>query len=324
MREARLPSFCTKMDFKSKVKNLLEEGLKNNPYNTELLIEEGSIHNALRQYPLAAHAYQQAKKTSPNDKRIDGLLSEIDHISPHYSYGLNEIGMSTDNAYVSDVHSIWDWSSIYYSRDTAYGVATARLNYAFRLHQGTPQYEFDFSPRFNRNIYADLSIAFAKQPAIFPDFSTYGEAYVNIPQFFELSGGAKYAKIAQTFYASYTGSINFYPKGYWISFRPIYFVPKGRVNTSLLYTARARKYLGDTLDSYIGIGVGSGQSPDLADLLSVSFIVIKNNFINASYGFPIFNHQVLVELGAGYQRWQYPTNLIRNLYDGSITFKYRF
>lgn len=31
MREARLPSFCTKMDFKSKVKNLLEEGLKNNP-----------------------------------------------------------------------------------------------------------------------------------------------------------------------------------------------------------------------------------------------------------------------------------------------------
>lgn len=31
MREARLPSFCTKMDFKSKVKNLLEEGLKKNP-----------------------------------------------------------------------------------------------------------------------------------------------------------------------------------------------------------------------------------------------------------------------------------------------------
>ena len=31
MREARLPSFCTKMDFKSKVKELLEQGLKQNP-----------------------------------------------------------------------------------------------------------------------------------------------------------------------------------------------------------------------------------------------------------------------------------------------------
>ncbi|MDR3503593.1 MAG: YaiO family outer membrane beta-barrel protein [Legionella sp.] len=304
--------------------NVIRNGLKSTPYNADLLIKEGMIHDTLRQYSLAARAYQQAKKISPKDKKIDGLLADINSVSPRYAYGLNEIGISSDNAYVSDVHSVWDWSSIYYSRDTIYGVATARVNYASRLHQSTPQYELDFSPRFNRNIYADLSVAFANKPAIFPDIATAGEAYVNIPKFFELSGGAKYAKIAQTFFVTYTNSISFYPKSYWLNFRPYYFVPKGHKNTSLLYTLKARKYFGGNLDHYFGIGAGSGKSPDLADLLTVNFIVIHNKYINASYGFPIFNHHVIAELEAGYQRWKYPSNLVRNLYDGSVAFKYKF
>jgi YaiO family outer membrane protein len=307
-----------------KALSVIRSGLKNNPYNADLLIKAGMIHDTLRQYSLAARAYQQAKKVAPKNKKIDSLLADINSISPHYTYGLNEIGISSDNAYVSDVHSVWDWSSIYYSRDTIYGVATARVNYASRLRQSTPQYELDFSPRFNRNIYANLSVAFASKPAIFPDIATSGEAYVNIPKFFELSGGAKYAKIAQTFFVTYTSSINFYPKSYWFSFRPYYFVPKGHKNTSILYTLRGRKYFGGNLDHYFGVGAGSGKSPDLADLLTVNFIVIQNNYINASYGFPIFNHHVITELQAGYQRWKYPTNLVRNLYDGSVAFKYRF
>lgn len=304
--------------------SVIRKGLKNNPYNTELLIKKGMIHGTLRQYSLAARSYQQAKKNSPKDKKIDGLLADIDSISPRYTYGLNEIGISTDNAYVSDVHSVWNWSSIYYSRDTIYGVATARVNYSSRLNQNAPQYELDFSPRFNRNIYADLSVAFASKPAIFPDVATSGEAYVNIPGFFELSGGAKYAKIAQTFFVTYTSSISFYPQKYWFNFRPYYFVPKGHKNTSILYTLKARRYFGENLDHYFGIGAGSGKSPDLADLLTVNFIVIQNKYINASYGFPILNHHVIAELGVGYQRWNYPTNLVRNLYDGSVAFKYRF
>ncbi|USQ14786.1 YaiO family outer membrane beta-barrel protein [Legionella lytica] len=307
-----------------KALSVIRRGLKSNPYNADLLIKQGMIHDTLRQYSLAARSYQQAKKSSPKDKKIGGLLADINSISPRYAYGLNEIGISSDNAYVSDLHSVWDWSSIYYSRDTIYGVATAKVNYASRLQQKAPQYELDFSPRFNRNIYADLSVAFASKPAIFPDVATSGEAYVNIPKFFELSGGAKYAKIAQTFFVTYTSSISFYPSSYWFNFRPYYFVPKGHKNTSLLYTVKARKYFGGTLDHYFGIGAGSGKSPDLADLLTVNFIVIQNNYINASYGFPIFNHHVITELGAGYQRWKYPSNLVRNLYDGSVAFKYRF
>ncbi|MFJ1267067.1 YaiO family outer membrane beta-barrel protein [Legionella lytica] len=304
--------------------SVVRKGLRTNPYNTELLITQGMIHSTLRQYALAARSYHQAKKNAPKDKKIDGLLADMDSVSPRYNYGLNEIGISTDNAYVSDVHSVWDWSSIYYSRDTIYGVATARVNYASRLNQNAPQYELDFSPRFNRNIYADLSVAFASKPAIFPDVATAGEAYVNIPGFFELSGGAKYAKIAQTFFVTYTSSISFYPQKYWFNFRPYYFVPKGHKNTTILYTLKARRYFGEDLDHYFGMGAGSGKSPDLADLLTVNFIVIQNNYVNASYGFPMFNHHVITELGVGYQRWKYPSPLVRNLYDGSVAFKYRF
>jgi YaiO family outer membrane protein len=302
---------------------LVKKGLKNKPYEIDLLMEAGKIHTILRQYSLAARDYQKIEKFSPQNKKIQGPLAEINSISPRYTYGLNEVGIWSDNAYVSDVHSIWDYSGVYYSRDTSFGRAIARLNYASRFDEDALQYELGFSPRFNRNIYMDLGMGFSNEPAIFPNKFFIGEGYVNVFNFFELSGGGKYAKIAQTYLATYTGSFSIYPGKYWFSFRPYYFVPKGNKNTSILYTLRARRYFG-TDDHYLGLGAGSGRSPDLADLLTVNFFVIKNDYVNINYSFPIFKHHIIVELGAGYQRWQYPFSLVRKLYDGSILFKYRF
>ncbi|MCE3045104.1 YaiO family outer membrane beta-barrel protein [Legionella sp. 16cNR16C] len=302
---------------------LINKGLRTQPRNIDLLLKKGEINTILREYAVAARVYQKVLMLSPDNRGARGMLNEISSISPRYTYGVNEIGIASDNAYVDDLHSIWDWSTLYYSRDTDWGRLGGRINYASRQSLNANQYEIDISPRFNRNIYADLMAAWSDQPALFPDFTGAAEGYVNIPKFFELSAGAKYAQIASTYLSTYTGSFNLYPGSLWLSFRPFYFVPRDSNSKSYLYTGRVRKYF-STDDHYIGLGGGSGHSPDLADLLTVNFLVIKNSFINVNYTFPIFNHHLVVDLSAGYQRWQYPSDLVRRLYDGSLGLRYRF
>ena len=102
-----------------------------------------------------------------------------------------------------------------------------------------------------------------------------------------------------------------------------FFAPKDHSKNSILYTGVIRRYF-DTVDHFLSLGLGSGHSPDLSDLLTVNFIVIRNNYVTLTYEFPIINHHYIVDLGAGYQRWQYPSNLVRNLYNGSVGIKYRF
>lgn len=301
---------------------LIRERLVNEP-STELFIKKGEIHTLLHQYALAVRSYRQAMALGLDNKKGEGLIAEVQEISPRSVYGVNEIGVWTDNSYVSDVHSIWDYSTLYYKRDTDFGSAVAKINYASRLHNNANQYEIDFSPRFNRNVYMDLATAYSNKPEIFPNFMMAAEGYVNIPNFFELSAGGKYSKIKQTYFATYTSSLNLYPGNYWISFRPYYFVPRNSALSSLLYTANVRRYLSND-DHFIGIGFGTGHSPDLADLLTTNFFIIKNSFVNMSYEFPILNHRIIVDLNAGYQRWQYPSDLVRNLYNGAIGLKYRF
>nr|MBA2653201.1 YaiO family outer membrane beta-barrel protein [Tatlockia sp.] len=218
----------------------------------------------------------------------------------------------------------------HYSRDTNYGRATAKVNYASRIKKTASQLELNFSPRFNRNIYADLMASYANKPELFPNYAVSTEGYINFPRLFEVSGGGKYARIQDTFLYTWTSSLNFYPGKYWLSFRPYYFVPQAvspktqkRSETSVLYTTKIRRYFA-TDDHYIGIGAGRGRSPDLADLLSVDFIVIKNNFVNIDYNFPILKYHIIANLGVGYQRWRYPSGLLRELYNGSISFKHRF
>jgi YaiO family outer membrane protein len=309
---------------------LIREGLRYNPSDYDLLIKEGEIHVILRQYSLAARAYKQALIFSPNEKNAKGKLAELEEYSPRYKYGVNEIGIWSDNSYVSDLHSVWDYSNIHYSRDTNYGRATARVNYASRIYKAASQLELNFSPRFNRNIYADLMASYANEAALFPTYAASFEGYINFPRLVEVSGGGKYSRIKNTYFSTWTGSLNVYPGKYWLSFRPLYFVPKAenpqskkRSRTSILYTAKIRRYFA-TDDHYIGLGAGSGTSPDLADLLTADFIVIKNSFVNIDYNFPILKSQIIVNISLGYQHWRYPTGLLRELYNGSIGFKRRF
>jgi YaiO family outer membrane protein len=301
---------------------IISDGLRQTPNNTALLVKKAEIQMNLYEYPQASLTLHQILINDSQEKKAKVYLDEIADINPPYNYGVNEIGLFTSNAYVADLHSVWDYSTLYYSRDIDTGRIGGRVNYASRQGLAAPQFAFDYAPRLSANLYLDLSAAVSDEPALFPDRMLRGEAYFKVAKAWEVSAGGQYSKIASTYFSTYTSSINLYKGNYWLSFRPYYFVPKSGV-TSLLYTGTIRRYFA-TIDHFIGLGFGSGTSPDIADLLTVNFIVIKNSFINVNYEFPILNHRFVLDVGAGYQRWKYPSTLNRNLYDAKLGIKYRF
>ncbi|MFA5959622.1 MAG: tetratricopeptide repeat protein [Tatlockia sp.] len=301
---------------------VVSEALRRQPDNVELLIKRGQIDNLVRAHSIAVKLFRKALLLDPDNQTARKALDEINGLSPRYGYGVNEVGISTDNAYVDDLNAVWDYSSLFYMRELDIGRVGGRINYAQRLGFSGQQYELDISPRINRNLYVDFVAATAKVAELFPNTLMGAEAFLNIPNAVEVSAGGKYARIDRTFLRTYTASLNFYPEGWWVNFRPFFFVPKDTKNKSLLYTARVRKYF-SSVDHFVGLSAGFGRSPDLADLLSVNFLVIKNRFANLSYTFGLFNYHVIVDLNVGYQRWQYP-HFLRHLYDGSLGLRYRF
>lgn len=308
----------------------IQNGLRGNASDYELLLKEAEIHKLLHQYALAARSYQRALMIQPNNSKAKCLLTEINELSPNFRKGLNTVGLFSNNAYLANQHNTWDYTTLFYTRDTNYGPFTAMMNYASRLSRGNPQFEVNYALHYNRNSFIDLKASYSREPALFPSYALGAEAYTFLLGRFEISGGLKHSQIESTFFKTWTGSLNFYPGNYWLSFRPLFFVPqkfnrrtKQFSNTSLLYTIKARRYFAK-LDHSFTVGVGSGHSPDLADLLNASFIVIKNRAVNLDYSFPIYKSNLVVNLGLGYQYWKYPSGLLREFYDGSIGVKCRF
>jgi len=302
---------------------MINEQLLMRPNDPIFLMKKADIFFIKRLYSQSAYYGKQVLITHPTNNAAKELLSNINEISPHRLYGLNTIGLSTFNQYAADITQIWDYSTLYYARETPVGLVTARLNYAARLGERAPQGQLEFLPVLNPYLYFDLVGAIANKPQLFPQYSFLAEGYWTIPNFLTLSFGGNYNYIiGPTYFTKYTSSISKSLKDYWLSFRVNHYVPSAGQN-STLYIATIRRYF-NTIDSYLNLTIGYGKSPDLADLEQVDFIVIQNRFANINFRFPIFNHQTLIDFGVDYANWKYPSGLVRNLYGINIGLNYKF
>lgn len=302
---------------------MVNEQLAKYPNDPKLLVEKGNILFLKHLYSQSAYYSKKAIAANPEDRDAKALLSNIKEIDPHKVYGLNEIGLSTFNQYASDITQIWDYSTLYYSRETSMGSVMGKINSAKRLRKQALQGELELFPVINPYFYLDIDGTVANQPVLFPKYALSVEGYGTIPAFSTLSLGGNYNYIAQkTYYRKYTASISKDINKYWLSMRVNYYNPNAG-EKSTLYIATIRRYF-NTNDFYLNFTLGMGKSPDLADLEAVNFIVINNKFANLSLRFPIFNSRTLVDAGIDYENWKYPSGRIRNLYGVNLGLNYRF
>jgi len=106
------------------------------------------------------------------------------------------------------------------------------------------------------------------------------------------------------------------------SFRPNYYVPL-HGPTSILYTGTVIRYFGPK-DTFLRVTAGSGYSPNLANLTTVDFITVNNNFVTATIQFPVITHKLLMFIGGDYQHWVFSNNgQIWDISGGIVGLNYR-
>lgn len=302
---------------------LTNQALALNPCNKALWVKKINVYTKQHKYAVGALLAKKLLRCDPCYKEAHAAFKEIWDINPFLTKGVNEIGIYTLNDYVSDLHSVWNYSSLHYSLDTPVGRVNAQVNYANRLGIQGYEEQLDFTPIFNQYLSVELLGKHSNVPSLFPGYTLGAEPYVSFPNFLTVSAGGLHAHIIRsTFFNRYTASLIKEIDKYWLSFRPYYFVPNAGPR-SVLYTATIRRYICEN-DFYVNLTLGAGKSPDLSDLETLNFLVINNRFISLGIKFPLFNHNLSVDLGTDYAQWTYPSGLVRRLYGGSAGLSYRF
>ena len=306
----------------NKARILINKDLVLYPNDPEFLNQQAALYVMRHQYGRAASTSKKILVKDPQNKPAKALLDEVTQINPHYLYGLNEVGINSEIDYISDLNTAWQYSTAYYNRDTPWGLASLSLNNATRLGVTSNQGAVNLFPVINKNLYTRLSGAYANQPLLFPTYFGGIEPYF-IGGPVELSFGVNYANILPNItFTQYTGSVSKEWRNYWVSFRPNFYIP-AHGNRSTLYTGTIIRYFGPK-DTFARVTFGLGTTPDLANLTTVDFIVIQNNFITFNVQYPVINHSFLFTIGGDYQHWVFPSSRVRNITGMTIGFNYRF
>lgn len=285
---------------------LAKKGLLLSKHNKELMLKIKNIKHTINE-----------KKHIKKIKNVAVIKKEVEK-----KY-LNEIGVYQQQYYISDVKQIWDYSTLYYGRETRMGKVYGKVNYSNRLSNQAEQGEIEAYPQINKNIYLDLDIGFGNNPNLFPNQMYGAEAYVSLKKWFDFSVGGKYNIInSQQHFTMYTGTISKEVHSNRILFRPFYFVP-GVGKNSTLFLLDIRHTFHDPY-YYIGCILGSGTSPDLATLTTINFIVVNNKIINPYIKMPFYNERLIINLSFLYQNQIFPQNLVRNWSGGTMGVAWRY
>ena len=285
-------------------RQLVHTGLLALPHNANLLKKQRDLDQAMRRQPEDSAA--SARPVAP----------------PVY---LNDIGIYQQQYYISDVHQVWDYSTLYYGHQLNNVKVYAKATYDNRFHKQAVQGEFEAFPKITQRVYLDLDFTFANQPNLFPDQSYGIEAYFSNPNpnGLSVSGGGRYNYVDKRHYFTmYTVSVAKEFAQNRFTFRPYYFKP-GRGRNTVLYTLDFRHTIRDPF-YYFGCIVGIGSSPDLANLTTVNFIVLQNKLINPYINFPTLHDRLIFNFSALYQHQTFITGRVRNWSGGTIGVDWKF
>lgn len=303
--------------------SLINKSLYLHPNDPDFMGKKVDLYTHRHQYAMAADRDKKILGLDADNKTAKQSFKDIANINPYFLYGINETGVNNTTEYVTLLNAVWEYTTIYYARDGDMGRAILSMNNASRFRRNASQIAINLYPVLNSHLYLNIEGGFAQQPILFPKAYGGGEAFFS-GKLAEISGGFRHASILSPdiAFTQYTVSISKEWRDFWLSFRPIHYVPF-HGGTSLLYTATLIKYF-KTKDVFAKLMLASGTAPNLANLLTVDFLVVREDIITGSIQFPIYKHQVLLSIGGDYQHWLFPSGRIWNISGMLLGLNFRF
>jgi YaiO family outer membrane protein len=284
-----------------------------NPWNQDIQKKQKDI------IYLQEQKHIKIKNTSIDADKQSQSLKKIS-ISPQY---LNEIGIYQQNYFITDIKQTWDYTTVFYGRQTQLGKLYGKVNYANRLHHEAAQAEVEFFPKLNDYVYLDLDATTANQPILFPRYAYSGEAFFVLPKILNVSTGAQMNRITNKIhYSRFTLSASKDISVSNITFRPYFYLP-GEGASSILYTVNYRYNYAEPY-GYMGFVAGIGNTPDFANLETINALVLTNKILSPYINFAIFKERLIINLSLLYQNQVFPNQRVRDWLGGTAGATWKF
>jgi YaiO family outer membrane protein len=296
-----------------------EAGLADRKSTTNWQYQKANAYYAKGDYYQAVSNLKPIAKTDLDAGRLYQAINRETgfHYLPHF-----EAGFDTNTMPVNRPNETWLYNSVYASYVNRYGNFGGEVRQARRFNRYAYQYNLIAWPNITDHLYLHLAYGHSETPELFPNNDYLGEAYLTLPHGFELWGGGEYRDIANTSLTSYWGGVGkYFLDNYYISFSPLFFSPKSGPN-SVLYRFKLRRYFGRP-DKFIGLAFATGQSPDLADLLTVNFFKTDYTYAMVEGQYPVKDYMVL-NYGVGYSWQKFPQGYTRRMAIFNVGLKFRF
>jgi YaiO family outer membrane protein len=292
-------------------------GLKHHPQSHDLLLQKAKCLTAMRRYKDAVVLTDTLLGLNKNDADARDLAFRIKDFR-----AANKIGISYDYTHFSrQFDQAWHLISVDYTRQTAIGSFTGRVNYTNRFGEGGYQFEVDGYPSIARNLYAYLNLGYSPDMPLFPKYRAGFSLYASLPRSFEADAGFRYLNFDNDTWI-YTGSIGKYYKNWWFNLRAYITPDDHRISQS--YSLTARYYLGGA-DDYLAASAGTGISPDdrsQANLLNSNYKLTTRR-VNASYRFS-YKKLNIFSIGVGYANVEYLPKTRDNQLNANVLYQRRF
>jgi YaiO family outer membrane protein len=232
----------------------VDRSLKVYPNSQQFLLKKASILVTLKQPEEAARQVARLLEINPSNAEAITLMKDLKNellkFFVGFSAGLDHFSRTFNNAYNG---------SLQFGTRGKWGTGIARLNYSNRFSRQGWQPELELYPRLSKKVYAYLNYGYSNS-LLFPRQRIGGELYSSAMKNFEISAGLRYLYFNDTVSTTiYTGSVGYYAKNYWISFRPFYSV--ATVANTFSNTLNVRRYFKNS-DNYLGFNGGFGFTPD--------------------------------------------------------------
>jgi YaiO family outer membrane protein len=297
--------------------NICNRALVVYPASEPLLLRKAKILNAAKKTTEASTITNGLLKNNAQDPAALVLAATIKDAAKVNILSISYANSSFDKQYDKP----WQFASISYSRPTALGSVTGRINYANRFGNSGMQGEIDAYPHISKMFYGYLSFGYSDKAGVFPNYRAGFSLYANLPKSFEAEAGLRYLYFTSATYI-YTFYAGKYYKNYLFSART-YLTPS-YAGISQSYSLAARYYFRGAND-YIGLSGGKGLSPDETN--QVILFNSKNRFSSEQVS-ARFNHTFLkwnvISISAGLINQEYAPDVYGKELDVSVGLSHRF
>ena len=237
----------------SKALSICEEGLVFHPQSKVLMLKKAKSLIDLKQFKGANGVLVELLKNDSQNAEARALLESVKDLAAKNKLGVSYDFVNFDKQFSDPWHVV----SLDYSRSTAIGSFTGRLNYANRFKTNAVQFEADAYPKISKTFYSYINAGISNKNGVFPQYRAGFSLYANLPKSFEAEAGFRYLYFSDATWI-YTGSLGKYFKNYWFNFRT--YITPGNQSVSNSYSLTTRYYYKGT--DYFALGIGTGISPD--------------------------------------------------------------